>query len=61
MPSASPAHKLGEYRFTFVVMADTHVNQAEESSSSPYPSSRFTNGRARFAITGQTIGGAGQR
>ena len=26
------------------------MNQAEESSSSPYPSSRFTNARVRYAI-----------
>ena len=46
-PTASP---LGEHRFTFVVMADTHVNQSEESSASPYPSTLLTNPRARWAI-----------
>src|SRR5690606_32545406 len=36
--SATPASPLGELLFTFVVMADTHINQTEESSASPYPS-----------------------
>ena len=46
-PTASP---LGEHRFTFVVMADTHVNQSEESSASPYPSTLLTNPRTRWVI-----------
>jgi hypothetical protein len=36
--------------FTFVVMADTHVNQSEERSASPYPSTLLTNARARWAV-----------
>ena len=49
MPSHT-APSLGEHRFTFVVMADTHVNQSEASSASPYPSTLLTNPRARWAI-----------
>ena len=29
--------KLGKHLFTFAVIADTHMNQSEDYSSSPYP------------------------
>ena len=37
-------------KFTFAVIADTHVNQHEDHSSSVYRSSRLANARARHVI-----------
>lgn len=37
-------------KFTFAVVADTHVNQHEDQSSSVYLSSRLANARARHVI-----------
>ena len=37
-------------KFTFAVIADTHVNQQEDQSSSVYPSSKLANARARHVI-----------
>ena len=37
-------------RFTFAVIADTHVNQREDHSASVYPSSKLANARARHVI-----------
>jgi 3',5'-cyclic AMP phosphodiesterase CpdA len=48
-PSASPsaATDLGARLFTFAVVADTHVNQSEDASTSPFLTNRLANGRAR--------------
>ncbi len=41
---------LGGLLFTFVVVADTHMNQEEARSSSPYACNRLANGRTRFVL-----------
>ena len=50
--SRNPTHarELGPLRFAFVVMADTHVNEADDASTSPYASTLLTNDRARRAV-----------
>ncbi|MCP5368452.1 MAG: metallophosphoesterase [Hyphomicrobiales bacterium] len=40
----------GERLFTFAVIADTHMNQKEDYSSSPYPCNRLANARTRRVI-----------
>jgi len=40
----------GQHHFQFVVIADTHVNQKEDYSSSPYPCNVHANARARHVI-----------
>ena len=40
----------GKKLFTFVVVADTHVNQAEDYSSSPYPCNVLANARTRYVV-----------
>ena len=40
----------GDRLFTFVVIADTHMNQAEDRSSSPYPCNALANARTRHVI-----------
>ncbi len=40
----------GKHLLTFAVIADTHANQGEEVSSSPYPCNRLANARARYVI-----------
>ena len=37
--------------FTFVVVADTHVNEAERMSTSPYETNHRSNPRARHVFT----------
>ena len=41
---------LGSHLFTFAVISDTHVNEAEERSASPYPSNRLANARFRHVV-----------
>jgi len=41
----------GRRLFTFAVVADTHVNEHEDESASPYATNARANGRARFAIS----------
>lgn len=41
---------LGAYQFTFAVVADTHINQAEDFSSSPYPCNALANARTRQVV-----------
>lgn len=36
--------------FSFVVVADTHVNERDDTSSSPYETNRVANDRARFVF-----------
>ena len=45
-----PARIQGKRLFTFAVIADTHVNEAERISTSPFPSTALTNARARYAF-----------
>ena len=40
----------GQKLFTFVVVADTHVNQSEDYSSSPYPCNALANARTRRVV-----------
>ena len=40
----------GEHLFTFAVIADTHLNQKEDYSSSPYPCNALANARTRRVI-----------
>ena len=40
----------GKHLFTFAVIADTHMNQSEEYSSSPYPCNALANARTRQVI-----------
>jgi 3',5'-cyclic AMP phosphodiesterase CpdA len=41
----------GKRLFTFAVVADTHVNEHEERSASPFETNARANGRARHAMT----------
>jgi len=41
---------LGAKRFRFALVADTHVNESEHTSTSPYQTATFANGRARFVM-----------
>ncbi|MBK9609407.1 MAG: hypothetical protein IPO58_24465 [Betaproteobacteria bacterium] len=43
-----PAKRL----FSFAVIADTHVNEHEERSASPFETNARANGRARYAFAG---------
>ena len=40
----------GKHLFTFAVVADTHMNQSEDYSSSPYPCNALANARTRQVI-----------
>ena len=42
--------ELGERIFTFVVVADTHVNETEQASTSPFKTNRLANARARHVF-----------
>lgn len=41
---------LGKHLFNFAVIADTHMNQSEDYSSSPYPANALANARTRRVI-----------
>jgi 3',5'-cyclic AMP phosphodiesterase CpdA len=41
---------VGAHIHTFAVIADTHMNQSEDHSSSPYPCNRLANARTRHVI-----------
>ena len=47
-PTARAAH--GSPRFSFVVVADTHVNEAEDTSTSPFETNHLANPRARHVF-----------
>ena len=47
LPATPP---LGQRLFSFVVVADTHVNQSEEASTSPFLTNRLANARARHVF-----------
>src|SRR3546814_8938818 len=40
----------GKKLFSFVVVADTHINQEENISSSPYQTNKLANARARHVF-----------
>lgn len=40
----------GKHLFTFAVVADTHMNQSEDYSSSPYPCNALANARTRHVV-----------
>ena len=40
----------GKHLMTFAVIADTHMNQTEDYSSSPYPANALANARTRQVI-----------
>jgi len=41
---------LGRYLFSIAVIADTHMNEVEYGSSSPYECNRIANARTRYVI-----------
>ena len=50
MDSHDPERDLGRHLFTFAVISDSHVNEGEDESASPYPSNRLANGRLRYVV-----------
>ena len=44
-------NQLGKHLFTFAVIADSHVNQEENETYSPYECNAFANARSRYAIS----------
>ncbi len=42
--------QLGKHLFTFAVVSDSHVNEAEAESASPYASNKLSNGRFRAVV-----------
>ena len=51
MPEPISAAAQGRPLFTFIVVADTHVNEAERMSTSPYETNHLSNPRARHVFT----------
>ena len=51
MPDPSTMAADGSPLFTFVVVADTHVNEDERMSTSPYEANHLSNPRARHVFT----------
>lgn len=41
---------VGNHLFTFAVISDSHVNEAEDRSASPFASNRLANGRLRYVV-----------
>ena len=41
---------LARHLFDFAILSDSHVNEAEERSLSPYPCNRLANGRLRWVV-----------
>jgi 3',5'-cyclic AMP phosphodiesterase CpdA len=50
MPGQPEVPDLGGYVFTFAVIADTHPNQEEYESTSPFECNRAANARTRYVI-----------
>ena len=48
--TASPPSVEGRRLFTFAVVSDTHVNESEDRSPSPFRTNLLANGRARFVV-----------
>ena len=51
MPEPIGAAAQGSPLFTFIVVADTHVNEAERMSTSPYETNHLSNPRTRHVFT----------
>ncbi len=45
------AHSLGETLFKVAIVSDTHVNEKEDFSASPYPANAEANPRARYVFS----------
>ncbi len=41
---------LGDHLFTFAVVSDSHVNEEEDRSASPYECNKLANGRFRYVV-----------
>ena len=41
---------LGKFQFSFGIIGDTHINQNENESASPYLCNKLANGRARWVV-----------
>ena len=41
---------LGRFLFAFAIVADTHMNEDEDSSASPFPAMKLANARTRHAL-----------
>lgn len=50
MTAHSRRQNLGEYLFSIAVLADTHVNEEEYESNSPFECNRVANARTRWVI-----------
>lgn len=50
VPPSSNRLPAGRHLFSFVIIADTHVNEGEDTSTSPYATNARANGRARHAL-----------
>ena len=48
--SHQPHPRLGGLQFSFGIVADTHINQSEDESASPYLCNRLANPRARWVV-----------
>ena len=48
--TAFPPRVEGRQLFTFAVVSDTHVNESEDCSPSPFRTNLLANGRARFVL-----------
>ena len=42
--------ELGRHLYSIAVFGDTHINQEEDYSSSPYPCNKLANARARYIV-----------
>ena len=51
MPDSNTMAAHGSPLFTFVVVADTHINEEERMSTSPYQTNHLSNPRARHVFT----------
>ncbi|HXH82506.1 MAG TPA: metallophosphoesterase [Candidatus Tectomicrobia bacterium] len=50
MPSSNGPRDLGRHLFDIAVVADTHLNEAEHVSGSPYECNRVANARTRYVV-----------
>ncbi len=51
MPPAAEPRDLGAYLFTIAIIADTHLNEAEYGSASPFECNRLANARTRWIVS----------
>lgn len=47
---SNPSDRLGDRSFSLAVISDTHLNQGESESNSPFEANRLANGRMRHVI-----------